>query len=87
MTKQEFDDKWERIMKDVVIDLNMLKEIAWKSGAFDADSYEDNYILPGIVVVACLENEACNVALPCDYKGRIDRKIRNEINNLKYFIS
>ena len=51
------------------------------SGAVDLSSYDDTYILPIIILVACLEKEVGAWRLPPSMKKRYSA----EIENLRHF--
>jgi hypothetical protein len=78
-TKNQFLEKMEELLNSARANMRINAEKAFNSGALNPEAFEDNYILPKIVLVACLENEA-------DQWRPQDKKHRREIANLRHFI-
>lgn len=79
MTKEQFDAKWNELQKDLIPYMNELKNRAWSYGAFDKDSYDDDFQLPKIILCAVL-NATKDQYMPFTPEGK------KEVKNLSYFI-
>ena len=79
MTKKQFTKKFNELKRTTAARITELSDKALKSGAIDLDSWEDNYVLPKIVMTAiCRE-------LVNDWKP-LDKDYRKESINLQIFL-
>ena len=76
MTKQEFQDNYDRLIKDTENDIKEEGLRLIESRAIEIEGYEDNYLLPKIVLTVALENCAGKVSPPASWKAEW-RDIRN----------
>jgi len=82
MTREQFDEKVKGMMGDV--NIYVKKECArlFECGAVNPDDWEDDYLLPKIILIVALENAAGQYKPPTRY---LDLKFGKEIENLKHF--
>ena len=81
MTKKQFWKNFNELKRESLKAMTKKAEKALKSGAIDLKSYEDDFRLPKVVMTAICENLASNVG----WKPH-DKKLLNELKNLRYFI-
>lgn len=81
MTEEQVTEKTDKIINDLAMYYRDKVQCALNCGALNLEQYEDNYILPKIIITATLENNASVYMSPY-----MDNKARKEINNLKKFI-
>lgn len=79
MNKKQFLRKVKEMIKDMEKDCLEKAKLAFDSGAFDPESYEDNFILPKIFMSAYGERIKWN------YQPHSKEHI-GERNNLQHFI-
>lgn len=75
--RASFDAKFEELLALVTDDLRKVASRMLQSGGVDPDSYDDDYILPRIILSAALYDEADAVGVPEQYK--------KDVKNLRYF--
>jgi len=87
-TLLQFNKKIEELLDSTRESIRINADKAFRSGAVDTESYEDNYLLPKIILVACLENETdLWRPSPRDHKANREiKKANREIKNLRHFI-
>uniref|UniRef100_A0A6H2A1V6 Uncharacterized protein n=1 Tax=viral metagenome TaxID=1070528 RepID=A0A6H2A1V6_9ZZZZ len=78
MTKAQFLEKFEDILGNALKDIRATAERLFDSGAVDRESYEDDYLLPKIILTASLVDAA-------DSWRPFDKKARRTVANLRHF--
>lgn len=79
-TKNQFLEKLEEVLEKTRANIRAKAEHLFNSGAVDPESYEDNYVLPKIILCACLLEQAEQWEPPHGWKH-----FREEVNNLRCF--
>ncbi len=79
MTKEQFDQKFQELVKQVPALLKERSEYLFKSGAIELDQWEDDYRLPRVVITSCLM-ELARVRF-----GPSTPKTKKEVRNLLKF--
>lgn len=79
MDKKCFQDKIKSMEQDTINFIRKESDRLFDCGAIDTESYEDNFILPKIVLTVALENLTKQIALPDN------KEYKKEIKNLRYF--
>jgi len=54
MTKQEFDEKLNELINQIPNIIHKKADEYWRSGAFDANDYQDDFILPKAVICSAI---------------------------------
>lgn len=78
MTKTEYDKLFNELLNDVKKAVEKRSQSLVNSGAIDFEKYEDNYLLPKIVLTACLK-DLCDSYMP------FTDSARKEVFNLMKF--
>ena len=79
MTKTQFKRKYRELVKQTADRLIEKGDSALRSGAIDPERFEDNYLLPKIVITAALKSSIY------DWRPLRDEH-RKMVSNLEYFI-
>ncbi len=79
MTKEQFDQKFQELVNQVPALLKERAEYLFKSGAIELGQWEDNHLLPRVVISSCL-TELARVRF-----GPLTPKTKKEVRNLLKF--
>lgn len=82
-TKDQFLEKFGEILETTHQKICKEGIRLFDSGAVDPESYEDNYILPQIILIACLL-ESADLWEPPGTPATL-KKFRREVKNLRRF--
>jgi hypothetical protein len=80
MNKEQFELKINAMMPELTEAINKECSRLFSCGGIDTNKYEDNFLLPKIILTVAIENQAFQYRLPSGYKSAM-----KEINNLKHF--
>jgi hypothetical protein len=78
MTREQFLNKVKEMLPDMNLMLLEKAEEVLLTGAFDLESYEDNYLLPKIFLSAMGEE----IKFQFEPFSKVDKKTRNNIINV-----
>jgi len=78
MTKKQFDKKFDKMLGDAIHVIREKVKDYFGQGAIDITSYEDDYLLPKIVLCATLQHCANQ------YEPFL-KKDKDEVENLRAF--
>ena len=79
MTKEQFDQKFYELMNQVPALLMERAEYLFEAGAIDLGQWEDNHLLPRVVISSCLTELAGVRFAP------LTPKTKKEVRNLLKF--
>ena len=86
MKKETFNDNYNDIAKEALSFLKKEGQRLVSSGAIELKDYEDNYLLPKIILVVALENCINQFSFnPESVKRLHGQKVLDEIENLRHF--
>lgn len=78
MTEDQIKNAFDQLKSSVMRDLDSLFTKALRSGALDADSYDNPVMLAKVIMKAALLDEADQFA--------VTNQMKRDVNNLKHFL-
>ncbi len=79
MTKEQFDQRFQELVNRVPALLKERAEYLFNSGAIELGQWEDNYLLPRVIITSCL------LELARTNFGPLTPKTKREVRNLLKF--
>ena len=78
MKQAQFKEKIDEMMVDLIEGIKKNCDKLYACGGIDPESYEDNYLLPKIILTVAIENQA-HQYMPLNHQGK------KAVRNLRYF--
>lgn len=78
MDKALFKEKVDSMMPDLTEGIRRECDRLYESGAVDTGAFEDNYLLPKVILTVAIENQVRQ------YNGATSQ-LKKEIRNLRHF--